>query len=158
MKIAVTGHRPPKLGGYKAVRNFHILREHMKIEIVKHPEPILISGAALGIDQIWMEAGFELGIDVIAAIPFAGHDAKWPRESRTAQARLLARCKQVVYVCEPGYSPEKLQRRNIWMVDNSDLLVAYWNGSPSGTANCLEYATSKGHQVIIFNPEEIINV
>lgn len=157
MKIAVTGHRPDKLGGYNATRNFQLLREHMKLEIVKHPDPILISGCALGIDQIWMEAGLELGINVIAAIPFVGYDSKWPQRSRTTYAALLKQCNEIVHVCEPGYDPAKLQRRNVWMVDNSDLLIAYWNGTPGGTANCLQYAASKGKQAIIFNPGDIIH-
>lgn len=157
MKIAVTGHRPDKLGGYNAFNSFRLLKEHMKSVIVTHTQPTLISGCALGIDQLWMEAGLELGVDVIAAIPFKGYDLKWPQRSRDTYAKLLARCKETIHVCEPGYSASKLQKRNEWMVDNSDLLIAYWNGTPGGTANCVQYASNKGHAVLIFNPGDIIH-
>jgi uncharacterized phage-like protein YoqJ len=129
----------------------------MKSVIAMHECPTLISGCALGIDQLWMEAGLELGVDVIAAIPFKGYDAKWPSQSRTAYAKLLAQCIAMVHVCEPGYSASKLQERNEWMVDNCDLLVAYWNGTPGGTANCLRYAAIQGKQTIIFDPGHIIH-
>jgi uncharacterized phage-like protein YoqJ len=45
-----------------------------------------------------------------------------------------------VIVCEGGYHPDKLQKRNIWMVDRSTAVLALWDGSKGGTANCVKYA------------------
>ena len=33
------------------------------------------------------------------------------------------------------------------MVDNSNYLVAVWNGKPSGTGNTVNYAVEKGKEV-----------
>lgn len=50
---------------------------------------------------------------------------------------------ELVVVCGGGYSPEKMQRRNAWMVDHCDFLLACWDGSPGGTGNCMAYARAK---------------
>lgn len=38
------------------------------------------------------------------------------------------------------------------MVDNSDFVIAVWNGSPSGTGQTVHYAQSKGKTITIINP------
>ena len=43
------------------------------------------------------------------------------------------------------------QKRNEWMVDRSSLVIAAWNGQPSGTKNTIDYAKRKNvlvHNVI----------
>ena len=156
--IAVTGHRPNKLGGYDAEENFKAIRRHMR-ELLEgyHEEEIkLFSGGALGIDQLWMEVGLHLNLKVVAVLPFVGYDSKWPPGSRIKYKKLLDKCYNVMYVSKPGYDPAKLQLRNEWMVDYSDVLVAYFNGAPSGTQNCIDYAVTQKRVVHVFNPDEII--
>lgn len=65
VKIAVTGHRPEKLGGYSAIDNFKTIRRHMRDFLLTQEKPTLISGGALGIDQFWIEVGLYLELDVI---------------------------------------------------------------------------------------------
>jgi len=51
------------------------------------------------------------------------------------------------------YSIDKMQKRNEWMVDNCDLLIAVWNEDKSGgTYNCIQYAKSVNKEVIYVNP------
>jgi hypothetical protein len=40
------------------------------------------------------------------------------------------------------------QKRNEHMVDVADLLVTYFNGQPSGTKNCIDYAKKKGVEIV----------
>ena len=40
------------------------------------------------------------------------------------------------------------QRRNEFMVDHSNLVIAVWNGTPSGTKNTIDYANRKGVKVV----------
>lgn len=159
LKIAVTGHRPDKLGGFNNVEGFKAIRRNMK-EILGSYDPkdiTAISGGALGIDQFWIEVALHLSIPVIAALPFKGYDAKWPIASRRIYTNLLASCKEVKYICDAGYEPSKLQRRNEWMVNNCDLLVAYWNGTPGGTANCVRYAESITKEILKVNVNYLVN-
>ena len=156
-KIAVTGHRPNKLGGYNNCPWHRAIRRHMRDFLEQAPDGELeiITGCALGIDQMWMEVGLYLDLPVTAAVPFEGFDAKWPVVSQRKLAQLLEKCDKIINVCEPGYHPEKLQRRNEWMVDQCDTLVAYWNGSEGGTQNCVDYAGRQGKLIVTFNPEDL---
>lgn len=95
-------------------------------------------------------------LPVIAALPFQGYDARWPAASRQKYKKLLDKCHEVRYICEPGYTVSKMQIRNEWMVDNCDLLIAYWNGTPGGTANCVAYAHTKNKLTLVYNPDDII--
>lgn len=158
VRVAVTGHRPDKLGGYNAIENFKAIRRHMRdfLEDAPQGELWLLSGGALGVDQFWIEVGLYLKLPVVAILPFEGYDSKWPYVSRTLYAKLLDQCEEVRYVCEPGYDPAKLQKRNEFLVDACDVLVAYWNGEESGTQNCIDYAISKNKTINLFNTEDII--
>lgn len=158
VRVAVTGHRPDKLGGYENDAAHRAIRRHMRAFLEEAPdgELFLISGGALGIDQFWMEVGLHMDLPVIAALPFKGYDSRWPRASRERYQKLLDKCYEVQYICEPGYEARKLQTRNEWMVDNCDVLVAYWNGTPGGTNNCVEYAVHVGRQINVFDTNDII--
>ena len=48
-----------------------------------------------------------------------------------------------------------MQKRNEFMVDNSDLVVAVWNGTSGGTANCLAYMILKDNNRISLNIPDI---
>lgn len=157
MRIAVSGHRPNKLGGFAAKENHRMIRRHMRDLLQKHDNPTLISGGALGIDQMWMQVGLYLGLEVIAVIPFKGFEERWPSSSRQEFENLLAQCKEVRYI-DNKFSMAAYQKRNEWMVDNSDLLIAYWNGSNGGTANCVQYARKQNRNILIFNPDVLLKV
>lgn len=38
------------------------------------------------------------------------------------------------------------------MVDKSDIVIAIWDGSNSGTGNCVNYAKSKNKKIIKIDP------
>lgn len=57
--------------------------------------------------------------------------------------------------CPGGYAPAKMQIRNEYMVENCDLLIAVWDKSDGGTANCVKYAKSQRKNIIYINPKEI---
>ena len=39
------------------------------------------------------------------------------------------------------------------MVDQSDVVIAIWNGKPSGTEKTIQFAKEKGCKIKIINPE-----
>jgi uncharacterized phage-like protein YoqJ len=41
-----------------------------------------------------------------------------------------------------------MQRRNEWMVERADVILALWNGSSGGTANCVAYARQRGSRIV----------
>jgi uncharacterized phage-like protein YoqJ len=124
---------------------------YLNLQKIAYPNLAIIAGGAQGIDQFWMRVGLELDIPVIAALPFKGFDNKWPLSSRLLLDIILDACSEVIYVAEePDISA--FQTRNEWIVDHCNLLVAYWDGSDGGTANCVKYADKKRIETVIFNP------
>lgn len=137
--IAGTGHRPDKLGGYNNAvlkRLTDLARAYLKRET---PD-FVISGMALGWDTALAVAAIELDLKLIAAVPFKGQESRWQKVDRDTYQHILTQCHLVEIVCSGGYSAEKMQTRNAWMVDNCNILAALWDGTKGGTGNCLEYA------------------
>lgn len=141
MIIAATGHRPDKLGGYGPEIGLRLMRGALRYIRREQPDRA-ISGMALGWDTAWAKAAIACGVPLVAAVPFKGQELSWPEESRKVYDWILERAAEVVIVCDGGYSPSKMQVRNEWMVDQAHKIVALWDGSPGGTANCLRYAYS----------------
>ena len=42
------------------------------------------------------------------------------------------------------------------MVDNSDIIIAVWDGTKGGTYNCVQYAKKKNKEIIQINPKEFL--
>lgn len=144
MIIAATGHRPNKLGGYGfeiQQRLIEVARDYLTFESALAPHGLeVIIGMALGWDQAFAFAAYDLKIPYIAAVPFHGQEKLWPEQARATYRKLLDRAAHVHIICDGDFEPWKMQRRNEWMVDNSDRLCALWNGTGGGTANCVRYA------------------
>jgi len=146
--VAATGHRPEKIGGYSlevALR----LRRFATQCLRQIPETThVISGMALGWDQAIAEAALDLGLPLIAAVPFLGQESMWPAQSQVHYHELLAKATRIVYVSEPGYGAEKLQKRNVWMADRCDTMLALWDGTRGGTFNCVRYTERVGKPIV----------
>ncbi len=147
MILAFTGHRPDKLGGYGSVNP---LRDQIMLQVrgalIRYgfgSNDQAISGMALGFDQWAANACVGLHIPFTAAVPFVGQEASWPVDAQARYRELLGKAKKVEIVSSGGYAALKMQRRNEWMVDRCDMLLAVWDGSPGGTANCIAYARAK---------------
>jgi uncharacterized phage-like protein YoqJ len=144
MTLAVTGHRPDKLGGYSPVAkkrlNDFALQELSRIS----PSPSrVLTGMALGWDLAIARACDALAIPFIAYIPFKNQDSRWPPISSQEYRLLLAKAAEVVNVCSGEYAAWKMHARNNRLVNDCDKLLALYDGSPSGTGSCVRYARCK---------------
>ena len=157
MRIAVTGHRPSKLGGdytgdgtmAQKVRKW--LRRQLEI---RNPDEV-VTGMALGVDQWFAEEALRLDIKVHAAIPCDGQERIWPTASQVRYKLLLEQADVTPHVVNPGpYAAWKMQARNEYMVNYSHLLLAVWDGSHGGTGNCVRYAEKCGKPVVRLDPFE----
>lgn len=140
--FAATGHRPEKLGGHGAQTDARLRRLAAWFFATNRPDKV-ISGMALGWDMAWAEAAIEARIPVIAAVPFGGQESRWPAVSQDRFWRILTQSEETVIVCEGSYAAWKMQKRNQWMVDKASHLIALWDGTSGGTANCVGYADGR---------------
>ncbi len=159
MRISVTGHRPNKLGGY-SIQAFNkldlLFRDWFLHRLPRDLEPpfTIITGMALGWDQAVAQSivffkNIGMKINLVAAIPCLNQECKWPESSKTLYKKILDKCDEVVYVSNQPYFPSCMQIRNEWMVDNSELVVALYNGDLSGgTFNCIQYAKKQNKPII----------
>lgn len=147
MIYCATGHRPNKLGGYGDDVQNALISLAFNFLTTNTPDKI-ISGMALGWDLAWAHAGILKGIPVVAAIPFLGQECKWPKYSQDYYNTLLDKCCEIVEVSPPGYAIWKMFKRNEYMVDNSDKVIALWDGSKGGTYSCVKYAEKVSKEII----------
>lgn len=158
MIVAVTGHRPDKLGGYAPENPLRAwikarLREQL---LQRRPfRPLYgISGMALGVDQDFVAVCIELGIPFIAAVPFIGQERRWPTPARERYVELLEQACDIEIVCTGGYERWKMLARNQWMVDHCNVLFAVFDGSAGGTASTVLYADSVQREICRIDPNE----
>lgn len=168
MAVCVTGHRSgPKLGGYdnKTVeRRIYVTLYNIVQGLYNSGQHHFISGGAIGVDQIFAEAVTMLKAvgktDALLTIakPFPSQASRWPANIQEKFRLLCAAADEVVNVSEDPYASWKMQKRNVWMVDKSEIVIAVWDGVKSGgTWNCLKYALDKKRIVIHINPSDPMN-
>lgn len=158
-----TGHRPQKLGyGENSIQCDELkgrLEELIKNLIEKEGVTHFISGVALGVDTYAANIVLNLkaqypGITLECAIPCETQAVKWNERDRDTYYDLLAKCDKETLL-QQNYTSDCMQKRNEYMVDNSDYVIAVWNGKPSGTGNTVKYAEKKNKIVILVNPQTL---
>lgn len=163
--LGITGHRPVKLGlPYDLEQllndsNNKIFNSLMTC-IVKYLHDInpgkVITGMALGFDQYVAYACRALSIPYSAYLPFIGQESKWPAASQQIYRNLLEDASEIKIISPGGYASYKMQVRNEAIVDDSDQMLACFNGSLGGTANCVKYAIKKMKPIEYINPKEFV--
>lgn len=145
MIIAATGHRPerPGMGGYSdqaAQRRRDLAYSWL---MTTRPELVIV-GMALGWDTEVAEAAYNLHIPFRAAIPFEGQHLRWPLHSQHAYRALRAVAADEVII-SPTFTNDCMHRRNMYMVNHCDHVMALWDGvNNGGTASCVKYAKRMG--------------
>lgn len=163
MKIGITGHRPQKLNrewDYDGPVT-QALREKFHWAFDTRNPHLVISGMAQGTDLIAAEVALDLGIPVVAAIPFHEQPDRWTKKAQQRYLGILEHeLVTSVYVDveldrEDAHYATKMQLRNEWIVDHSDVMIAVWDKQrDGGTFNCLCYAKKRRRRVWIIDPRQ----
>lgn len=147
----VTGHRPSKLPwGYsqegEAFDNYLKQLSFETIKLIDEGHTHFISGMALGVDMdfaeliLWLRDEKELPITLECAIPCPNQTYRWKADQIDRYNSIIQRANKTTLVSDT-YTPACMQRRNEYMIDNSDTIIAVWNGIQSGgTWNAIKYA------------------
>jgi len=89
----------------------------------RRPDAVIISGGAPGVDTVAAVAGRWYGLEVVE------HEAEWERLGKMA-----------------GFA------RNSTIVNDADMLIAFWTGVSTGTVDSIEKARQKGIKVKVITP------
>jgi uncharacterized phage-like protein YoqJ len=157
--IGVTGHRTGKLASYPKPqggevnepdtchwirRNLSHILQQGRI-LMRDRGAIAMSGMAVGVDQLFVEAALNEHVPVWAVVPFVGQASMWGAAAQAYYDRLLQDCWRVTVLHDVAPATEAqarewLHERNVWMVQRVSRLLAVWDGSDGGTAHTVRRA------------------
>ncbi|MBP3436767.1 MAG: DUF1273 family protein [Clostridia bacterium] len=171
MVCCVTGHRPkgfpfPYYSLSNAVLQYR-KRLAQRVEVlVEEGYTHFITGMAMGVDLDFAETVLALKrkykdmrpLLLEAAIPCPEQTAKWRKEELLRYENILAACDKKTFV-SPSYTPYCMKKRNAYMVDCSDTVLAVWNGEEKGgTFSTICYAKQKGKPVSFLLLQDFVNM
>ena len=158
--LCFTGRRPQKLPWGYNEEDERCVNLKKKIEekidvAIKDGFTHFISGMALGVDMWAAEivirkkaAGEKITLE--AAIPHKQQAEKWAVAHKKRYNRILQECDKITFVSE-NYSPYCMMKRNCYMVDNSDMIIAVLDDFTGGSGKTALYARSKNVPVIVIS-------
>lgn len=163
-RCAFTGHRPQKLpfGFNEADEVCAALKRllHDRIEgLIGLGYAHFLSGGAMGTDIWAAEAVLDLRekypwIVLEMVSPFDGQADRWSDEYRARHNRLFEEA-DIVTIISREYTKSCMFRRNRYLVENADMLLAVYDGQPGGTAMTIQYAKELGLQIQCIRPERL---
>lgn len=162
LRCAFTGYRPQKLpfGFDESDDRCEELKKRLRQEIgqlISEGYTYFLSGGALGVDMYAAEIVLEFRkmrpeIYLEMVLPFEGQSKRWEPQYRLRHARMFE-CADKVTLTGKHYSCECMSRRNRYLVDNCDMLLACYDGKSGGTAMTVEYAMRSGVDVRFISPD-----
>lgn len=155
-----TGHRPTKLPWGANENDERCIK--LKAELNARLEGIyeagyrhFICGMAIGCDFYFAAAVIALrekhpDVTLEAAVPCGDQPDRWNSKLRARYNELIDQCNEV-NVLQINYTPDCMLKRNEYIVDNSSLLLACYDGRPGGTMKTLLYAGRNDVKTIIID-------
>lgn len=159
LSCCFTGYRPQKFPFPLDITNDKYIdfenRLTAKIaELIKCGCLKFYTGMAMGFDIIAAECVLTLAkamdnyaIRLICAIPFPEQAKSFPDDWKARYNNILRDADQTVLISD-GYYRNCYSKRNRFMVENSDFVLTWFDGSKGGTKNTIEYAKSIQRKVI----------
>ncbi len=123
---------------------------------------IFYCGMAMGFDIISAETvlavknAFSEPLKLICVLPFKNQNYNFSADWKERYNNVLSCADETVILAEK-YHNGCYQKRNIYMVDNSDYVITWFDGRSGGTENTIRYARKIGRQIfnIYENPESV---
>lgn len=128
MKVAVIGSRG--FTDYSVVKGY-LDRLNEKREIT-----LIVSGGATGADSLGARWADDNGVQKLI------HYAVW-EDLTQPDARIKVNAYGKQYDANAGF------RRNKYIIDDSEIIIAFWDMRSPGTRNSIQYAKTKGKKLAI---------
>lgn len=143
------------------------MRRHIIRIIEEYQDVTFITGGALGVDTWAFDLVYGIkcdpkyrtskyNIQLHLYLPCVDHYKKWPEhQQRKSILQINHHADYVVWVSPDRYlGGWQMQKRNEAMVNQSDGVIAVWDRSDGGTANCVKYAKKKDVPVLGYDPNK----
>ncbi len=157
-----TGYRPHKFpfALNETSEQYRQMENRLYNAIFSMPEQgccTFYCGMASGFDIIAGEIVLQLkelhkdkSIVLVAAVPFREQPKAFTSEWKRRYSALLSRADETVILSEE-YHRACFAIRNNYMIDNSDVVITWFDGQSGGTAQAIKYARKKGKKIININ-------
>lgn len=153
MRVGITGHQRLK----EPARWGWVRQELDRLLSSLAPPLVGITSLAVGADQLFADAIVRHGGSLEVVIPFAGYEFTFAEgHDRDEYEQLLRRASKKEVLEGHGSDEEAYLASGKRMVDQSDLLVAVWDGLPAtglgGTGDVVAYAVQRRKRTLHLNP------
>jgi len=157
-----TGHRPQKLSwkfndndeNYKRVWAETLDKIESAVQRGYHT---FITGMALGFDLmcadivLWLKDEYP-EIKLLGALPCKDQTKYWKEEDKEMYNKILSQLDGIRCIYDKYIGPECMFERNRYMINNSSLVIALFDGKAGGTKQTIEYAKNQGLKIEIIKP------
>lgn len=160
--VCFTGHRAQKLPWRFCEEDERCLTMKKTLwevteKAIQRGYDTFLCGMALGFDMICAETVIALrrkypDIKIIGAIPCKNQDAVWSEYDRSRYRNAVRKLDGIRCIYRKYVGAKCMLERNQYMVDNSSLMIALYNGMAGGTRATIEYARKRGLEIIIIAP------
>ena len=150
-RVGITGHqRLDDPGAWPWVA------DAMRDQLTAMSPPLLaVTSLAIGADQLLARLVIERGGKIYAVLPFADIERSFSPGDRPAY-REFSKNATVEVLDIPGTDEDAYLAAGHRVVDNSDIMLAVWDGKPAkskgGTADVVAYAIKRGIPLIHIDP------
>lgn len=158
LSCCFTGYRPQKMpflidDDNPQFKKFENMLVAKILELINAGCTTFYTGMAMGFDIIAAEAVLlakevtDTPVELYAVIPYKNQDKSFPYDWKSRYERIIKKCDKAILLCD-SYNRTCFFLRNQFMVDNSDIVLTYFDGKSGGTKSTVDYAARKGRQVI----------
>lgn len=149
-RCCFTGHRPNKLDYSEG--EIKLLLETAIDNAISDGYVTFITGMAEGVDiwaaEIVLEKKKEnKDLHLICAVPHPRFEKRRSEYEKERYENIIKNADYVTTISD-NYYRACYQKRNIWMVNHSSLVIAVFNGTASGTKNTVDYARKTSVRVV----------
>ena len=153
MRVGVTGHQ--RLN--EPARWSWVKRELDHLLSSLSPPLIGITSLAVGAGQLFAIAVLQQGGSLEVVVPFTGYEfTSSDGHDRQEYTRLLQRALKAEVMEKQGSNEDAYYASGRRMVNESDLIVAVWDGKPAvglgGTGDVVNYALQQRKRTVQINP------
>lgn len=149
LSCCFTGHRSMSMAEQQQL--FPILTQNL-LKVIAKGTTVFRNGGALGFDTLSALSVLKLKekypqIKLFIDAPHREQSKHWEAFDRNVYEYLLNRADRVTYISQ-AYQRGCMQRRNRFMVENSDIVIAYVRKTYGGSYYTVCYAESLDKEVI----------
>ena len=156
MNLSFSGHRPEKIANFTPATE-HNIRQALRTELRKAYSAgyrRFLSGMAPGFD-LWAadevlkmraEPGFE-DTELVAVVPYPTFSRSFNEQAKALYKHAIGQASETIFIAD-SYHHAVFSRRNDYLIENSSLLLCYYEGTAGGTRYTVKKAIRSGIPIV----------